>query len=141
MGLHSWYFAVKINLLNNLIRLNKIKIFPLFSIDGDKPGHHSELANEFATKVVANLGESEKTLIKRDNILKHVLMVELGTHPLNIDSSVKLCRLLCEFFAPLLKAANVDVPAKLLLIGYETVLTNRLHTFNNDMKKKALIYF
>ena len=59
------------------------------------------------------------------------------THHHNTESSVKLCKVVCEFFAPLLKAAKVDLPANLLQTTYVTVLTKRLLYYNKDLQKKA----
>jgi hypothetical protein len=112
----------------------------LFSIEGQHPAHHYEITIEFVTKVVAKLRGASKRLLEQDKVLGHMLMVEFGTHHHNIDSSVKLCKLVCEFFAPLLEAAKVDLPQKLLQIQYEKILTKRLLAYNNDLKKKARIF-
>jgi hypothetical protein len=88
-------------------------------------------------KVLAKLRGTARRLVSQDEILRGVLVLEFRTRHHNIDSLVNLCKLVSEFFAPLLKAAKVDLPAKLLQTSYETVLTKRLLYYNKDLQKKA----
>jgi len=90
----------------------------------------------FGTEVLAKLREAEKGLLERDTVLRQMLMVEFGIHHQNIESSVKPCKLVCNFCAPLLTTAEVDVPVKLLQIRYEMVLTQRLLGYNHNLQKK-----
>jgi hypothetical protein len=126
------------NLVNNLLRLSEIKMLLLFSVDGDR---HFLIANEFATKVVANLSPAEKSLIERDEVLRLVLIVEFGTHHQNPNSSVQLCKLLCSFFAPLLTTAEVEVPAKMMIMRCSMQLTRRLLDYSHNLQQKAWTYF
>jgi hypothetical protein len=66
-----------------------------------------------------------------------MLMVEFGTHHHNLECSVQLSKLMCNFFAPLLTTAEVDVPAKLLQMRYEMVLSQRLLDFSQNSHQKA----
>jgi hypothetical protein len=78
-----------------------------------------------------------KIWFENDLVLSHMLMVEFGTHPYTVGSSVKLCNLVCDFFAPLLVKTKMALPVKLLQFHYNKLLTQRLCSYNNDTKSKV----
>jgi hypothetical protein len=95
------------------------------------------MTSEFVSQVLGKLRGEAKRVVEQDVVLSHMLIVEFGTHPRHIHSSVKLCKLVCGFFAPLLTIARVELPVKLLQFRYEMVLSHRLRDYNSDTKNKA----
>lgn len=91
----------------------------------------------FITKVIKQLEGEAKRVVKDDRVVGHMLLVEFATRPYEISSIISLCKLVTGFFAPLMISTGVDLPAKLLQLNHKELLTQRLHSYDKDMKTKV----
>jgi hypothetical protein len=90
---------------------------------------------KFITEVIKQLEGQANRLVREDLMLAYMLYIEFASHPRGVQSSVELCNLMCDFFAPLLTQTGKDLPAKLLQLEYKDILTQQLQTYEDKHTK------
>jgi predicted neuraminidase len=104
------------------------------SLDEDA---QEEVEDVFEEKVCTKLKrKANKRLVGEDEALRHMLIVEFATRPVDVHSSAKLCKLVCAFFGPLLVETKKTWTVDLLQASNKEILTRQLLTF--DAKNKVL---
>jgi hypothetical protein len=90
---------------------------------------------KFDVDILSQLEGEAKRLVKDDPLLSQMLIIEFATRPYDVQSIVKLCNLMCDFFAPLLVKNGMDLPVKLLMLRHEEILTPQLQTYEDKEAK------
>jgi hypothetical protein len=98
---------------------------------------HEETLYQFVEQVLKKLEGDAKRVLNEDVVVCHVLLIEFSTHPCNGRSAVKLCNLVCNFFAPLLSSSGVTLPSNLLQFRHKQLLTQRLHAYDDKINSKV----